>query len=63
MYRVREDGLQTAHTFATTPTPGTRIRRMPSKVPACRNAVYIGDNSNLLLELADPTRALYMDGQ
>jgi hypothetical protein len=63
MYRVREDGLQTAHTFATTPTPGTRIRRMPGKVPACRRAVYIGDNSNLLLELADPTRALYMDGQ
>ena len=63
MYRVREDGLQTAHAFATrfdawhTDT-ATSQRGVPGKVPACRRAVYIGDNSNLLLELAEPTRAL-----
>jgi hypothetical protein len=28
------------------------------RMRACRRAVYIGDNSNLLLELAKPTRAL-----
>jgi len=31
---------------------------VPGKVSDCRRTVYIGDNSNLLLELAEPTRAL-----
>jgi hypothetical protein len=36
----------------------TSQRGGPYKAPTSRRAVYIGDNSNLLLELAKPTRAL-----